>query len=216
MEEARRELAKAKAEIARLQKLRDEVALEAQKAKQDVLISKQDTSKGAPDYGSKEYWSQRYEKTAPSDAKSTEQDEMYEWYVPFSSISSLVDVAVSRVEKQANHIFIPGVGNSTLAEEMAIKYPGKVILANDFDEALICRMQARAQAKGLLNLQYIAGDLRRLPVDSGSQGLVLDKGTLDAIAGGDSKVGWMYITPCILHYSSFLYPFSNPRPHPYT
>eukprot|EP01031_Cornospumella_fuschlensis_P030794 gene30794-37204_t len=227
MEEALRELAKAKEEIARLQKIRDDLAKETKKAQQEYLKTKQDSSQKAPDYDSKEYWSKRYSSLAPQDdskdissfvpkshivkdsgadssarasagigiaentiaSKESHQDEVYEWYVSYSSIAAMVEAALARVDpKHADHIFIPGVGNSTIAEELAIKYPNKSILANDFDEKVVDHMQARARTKNLPNLRYIAGDLTRMiSVASGSQGLVLDKGTLDAIAGGETK-----------------------------
>lgn len=72
-------------------------------------------------YNSKDYWEKRYEGSESQNKFSTTSD-TYEWYVKFESFSHLLrrdiqmyfpDTAVSGLVT-----YIPGCGNSTLAEDL--------------------------------------------------------------------------------------------------
>ncbi len=77
--------------------------------------------KAKVNYNSKDYWEKRYEGSESQNKFSTTSD-TYEWYVKFESFSHLLrrdiqmyfpDTAVSGLVT-----YIPGCGNSTLAEDL--------------------------------------------------------------------------------------------------
>ncbi|OSX64441.1 hypothetical protein POSPLADRAFT_1045484 [Postia placenta MAD-698-R-SB12] len=134
----------------------------------DVLPQKND------EYGSKEYWDQRYSKE-PSGAS-------FDW---FKSYADVADIIRELIPDKASRILMLGCGNSTLSEDM---YDDgyKSIVNTDYSGVLIENMQQRHEYTRP-EMQWLEMDIRDLKFEQDTFDVAIDKGTMDAMmtAKGD-------------------------------
>jgi SAM-dependent methyltransferase len=122
-------------------------------------------------YGDKAYWEGLY---------AAEAGRTDEWLLSWAAIAPLITSAAPR----AATVLHLGCGNSTLGEEMhQAGYPQVVNI--DYAEAAV--RQLRARAVGKRGLFYLVMDARALAFADGTFDLVVEKGTLDAIACLDEE-----------------------------
>eukprot|EP00981_Chlorochromonas_danica_P009298 scaffold2602_cov177-Ochromonas_danica.AAC.19 len=191
------ELQKLQEEIARLKRVRDDALMEVEKAKQGVNELQKPTTANSqqhsqstgtnplPHYSDKSYWTERY-RSNESNQSSVVSSPTYEWYASYSTLTPLIAASLQRsADPQHTQILLPGCGNSDLGEQLSISYPEKSIVAIDFDKNVLQSMRKRAKSRSLENISYEEGDVLDLRSHrAASFDLILDKGTLDAIASG--------------------------------
>jgi len=127
--------------------------------------------KSNEDYGSKQYWDERY---------TTESD--FDWFKSYAEIAPLIR---ELVPDKSSRILMLGCGNSKLSEEMWDD-GYKNIINVDYSSVLIERMRQRHE---LIRpeMEWHEADVRDLPWETGSFDVAIDKGTMDAMmtAKGD-------------------------------
>ncbi|KAF9446210.1 S-adenosyl-L-methionine-dependent methyltransferase [Macrolepiota fuliginosa MF-IS2] len=133
----------------------------------DILPAKNE------EYGSREYWDQRY---------SREDDADFDW---FKSYTDLAEYLHELVPNKSSRILMLGCGNSKLSEDMW-EDGYKNIVNTDYSAVLIEKMRQRhGQARP--EMEWHEMDVRSLKFDDGSFDVAIDKGTMDAMmtAKGD-------------------------------
>ncbi len=129
-----------------------------------------------PNYADPDYWRARYQNDDPQS--------IFDWYCPYVGEFAALLQGLALPHPKNCSTLVVGCGNSRMAEEM---YDDGFtdILNIDISEDVLQRMQKRAQRREGLRYQYV--DARSMPFDDDSFHLVIDKGTLDALAHGDAK-----------------------------
>ncbi|KAK7685639.1 hypothetical protein QCA50_010983 [Cerrena zonata] len=119
-------------------------------------------------YGTKEYWDQRYSQESEEDS--------FDWFKTYSDIAPIIRELVP--DKNAR-ILMLGCGNSKLSEEM---YDDgyKQIVNTDYSDILIEKMKHKHQELRP-EMQWLEMDVRDLKFDSESFDFAIDKGTMDAM-----------------------------------
>ncbi|KAJ1433295.1 hypothetical protein B484DRAFT_14727, partial [Ochromonadaceae sp. CCMP2298] len=243
VQKAMAELAAVKEQIAKLQETREQALASVAKIKADVdKIDVKDT-KDQPDYGSQQYWDERYKSdptqsgeegvggqtktmgggggggaattpTSASTSTSATAETLYEWYLSWDQMQPLLSIDLARLrampeqhglkspknspkkqqpgqqeqeqQEREPRVLVLGCGNSSLCEDLW-HFGLTSVHGMDYSPTAISMMQRRAQDVDM-GIQYFSGDARRMPeVHSGHYDLLLDKGTLDAIASGDAE-----------------------------
>ena len=106
-------------------------------SRDDKEIQKDPSS--LPDYQSQDYWESRYEKETKTNSNNAKKNkksdqsknsgpigsndsQIYEWYVPFEDFSFFLrrdlTTHVPSTPTEDLKVYIPGCGNSTLAEDL--------------------------------------------------------------------------------------------------
>jgi hypothetical protein len=90
--------------------------------------SQENSGSSLPDYHNKEYWNKRYEEETKDVSLSKKQSSkqkdpsLYEWYVSFNKFAYYLqrDIKSTFPNQKMNDlvIYIPGCGNSPLAEDL--------------------------------------------------------------------------------------------------
>eukprot|EP00937_MAST-01D_sp_MAST-1D-sp2_P004428 g4428.t1 len=129
-----------------------------------------------PDYGSYDYWEQRYE----AERVKHGQKYTYDWYFPWDTMSTLIENFSS--EEKNERVLIVGCGNSTWPEQM-YEAGYHSITCIDWSRGVIGTMQTRCRR--LEGLVFEQGDARRmLQYGDDTFDLVIDKACLDAMLCG--------------------------------
>jgi len=123
------------------------------------------------EYAESDFWDKRYQ----------ESKGYFDWYVEYPELKELFNGPLP-ISKDSS-ILMVGCGNSKLSEQM---YDSgfKSILSIDISEVIVNRMNAVAIAKGKVDLVYKVVDATNMPYTEGEFDVVIDKGTLDALACG--------------------------------
>lgn len=117
-------------------------------------------SGAAPAYHSKDYWNDRYEKEAQNvknngnnnenNNSNSHKVEIYEWYVPFDKISSMLSREIQSIVKKrcdkACIAMVPGCGNSLLAEDL-IRAGATTVVGIDYSSVIVDKMNERLKEK---------------------------------------------------------------------
>lgn len=114
-------------------------------------------------YGDREFWEARYGGDGP--------DEPEEWLQTFAVLRPSLEEAVRRDRP----VLMVGCGTSRLDEEMHAAGWTRIV-SMDYARAALAGRSPRD------GLRYLAMDVRRMALRSGSFAAVVDKGTLDALA----------------------------------
>eukprot|EP01121_Diplochlamys_sp_Union-15-3_P012322 TRINITY_DN367_c0_g1_i1.p1 TRINITY_DN367_c0_g1~~TRINITY_DN367_c0_g1_i1.p1 ORF type:complete len:239 (-),score=46.09 TRINITY_DN367_c0_g1_i1:66-740(-) len=122
------------------------------------------------DYGNKAYWNERYKK----------EPEPFEWYQSYENLKTFIE---PHVPKTAAILHI-GCGNSKLCEDMVNDGYTKIVNI-DISSVVISDMKERY--KNNPKLEFCVMDCRTLDFEDKSFGVVIDKGTLDAVLCGDNS-----------------------------
>jgi hypothetical protein len=102
----------------------------------------------APEYHSKDYWNDRYEKESSTKSvggagKRSEDVEIYEWYVSFQKISSLLKRDIQTIMTKTNekkcNVMVPGCGNSLLAEDL-VEIGATSVVGIDYSSVIVAKM----------------------------------------------------------------------------
>ncbi|KAM0786062.1 hypothetical protein ACM66B_006873 [Microbotryomycetes sp. NB124-2] len=128
-------------------------------------------------YGTQEYWDERYSKEAP--------DATFDW---FKTYEQGVQPLINRfIEDKSLRIVMLGCGNSGSFIRLLDMYADgyKHIDNIDYSPVVIDKMKQRHADKP--EMTWIVGDVRKLPFESESVDVCIDKGTMDAMmtSGGD-------------------------------
>lgn len=194
-----------RAEIEALKKAQVQAQKAVANAREAIKKTDGDNKKGTekPKYGESDYWEERYaakdDKTAP---KSTSSDEgLYEWYINFDEFQELFvpDLATHSLPAKSS-IMVAGNGNSSFCEDLYkngntisplsqfvischIIYPGYTnTVGVDVSAAVTQQMKSRSVQLGMKGLQYLQADLTAISCKPACYDIIVDKGTLDAIA----------------------------------
>eukprot|EP01040_Poterioochromonas_malhamensis_P007524 gene7524-8119_t len=187
---ALKELEDARKELQRIQELQQAAKLKVLEASKSLKEEEEYTEqlKAKVNYNSKDYWEKRYEGNE-SQKKATTTSDTYEWYVKFESFSHFLrrDIQTYFPDNTISDLstYIPGCGNSTLAEDLhAVEFPGmRQIVASDFSQNIIQQMKERTKLMKLEGIGYKEANVFDIKNEkSETYNIILDKGTLDAIA----------------------------------
>ncbi|KAF8745471.1 hypothetical protein AX14_008897 [Amanita brunnescens Koide BX004] len=125
-----------------------------------------------PDFGSKDYWNQRYAEESATDAH-------FDWFKSYADLASYLH---DLVPLRSSRILVLGCGNSTLSEEMWDDGYQNVVNI-DYSSVVIEQMRQR-QASSRPGMQWHEMDVRDLKFEEGAFDVVIDKGTMDAMIKG--------------------------------
>ena len=145
-----------------------------------------------PLYSDKSFWETRYKetKTEPSSA-------MYEWYLSFEEWKPHLLPLLTPIKQMPLHhdgrvdaLLVSGCGNSSLCEDL-VDMGFTNVAGFDYSPSVVATMQQRAVDKGISSVvRYYDADARDMKNDHNDKyAAVIDKGTLDAIASGDTREG---------------------------
>lgn len=106
--------------IEALQKAQQAAAEEVRLASTAVHQAKQSEHQGrsTETYGEERYWENRYKSDATGCHSS--QEVLYEWYLPYSDLRLLLKPELDRFGGSSARLLIPGCGNSSLCEDLAL------------------------------------------------------------------------------------------------
>ncbi|KAH9913991.1 S-adenosyl-L-methionine-dependent methyltransferase [Epithele typhae] len=126
------------------------------------------------EYGSKEYWDQRY------NLESEEQS--FDW---FKSYADVADLLREIVPVKSSRILMLGCGNSTLSQDM-YEDGFKNIVNTDYSRVLIEKMRHKhAYAP---EMEWHEMDIRDLKFETDTFDVAIDKGTMDAMMTAKADV----------------------------
>lgn len=92
------------------------------------------------------------------------------------------------MKKQDQKVLVPGCGNSELSEKLVQAMGMKDVLSIDFEQEVVKAMQEKQPEDTKAALKYAKMDMTDMKgVDSGSIGVVVDKGSFDAICSEDDE-----------------------------
>ena len=111
-------LREAQRSIDTLRHAKEEAAKEVYQANEAVKEAEKGKS-GEKSYGEEKYWENRYQKDIANSGSVLVKDVLYEWYLPYSDIRSLLMPELVRYGGVGiARILVPGCGNSSLCEDM--------------------------------------------------------------------------------------------------
>jgi len=122
--------------------------------------------KSRSEFSSKDYWESFFAK----------REKAFEWYGEYGDICHLLD----KYCKYTDKILMSGCGNSNLSEEM-FNVGFRNIVNVDISDVVVKRMTAKSKGR----MPYLKMDITKTTFADGEFGVVLDKGTLDAIFSHD-------------------------------
>ncbi|GAA6062942.1 hypothetical protein JCM10212_005955 [Sporobolomyces blumeae] len=128
-------------------------------------------------YGTREYWDERYSKEA--------DDASFDWFKTYSEIQHLIH---RFVPSKSARIVMLGCGNSTLSRDL---YDDgyKRVDNLDYSEVVIDKMKKVNEERS--EMTWVVGDIRKLPFEDQSVDVCIDKrlkGTMDAMMTGVDDV----------------------------
>ncbi|KAF5335992.1 hypothetical protein D9611_006341 [Ephemerocybe angulata] len=125
------------------------------------------------EYGTKDYWNQRY---------SQESDGDFDW---FKTYSDLAPILHELIPDKSSRILMLGCGNSKLSEDMWDDGYHNIV-NTDYSDILIQQMRER-HSEARSSMEWHEMDVRDLKFDDASFDIAIDKGTMDAMmtAKGD-------------------------------
>ncbi|THH30107.1 hypothetical protein EUX98_g4084 [Antrodiella citrinella] len=138
------------------------------------------------EYGTKEYWDQRYSQEA--------EDDSFDWFKTYSDITPILSELIPSKDAR---ILMLGCGNSKLSEEMYDDGYKNIVNIDVnirlYSGILIERMQHK-HSESRPEMQWFEMDVRDLKFEPGSFDVAIDKGTMDAMmtAKGDVWVSIMH------------------------
>lgn len=106
----------------------------------------------------------------------------FEWYGDWEQVGEVIE----RYLRPADRILQIGCGNSTLADKLW-DCGFRQVTSIDTDAGVI-RDQSARNAKHRPELQFLVADATKMPFESSSYNVLLDKGTLDALYPTTSNV----------------------------
>ncbi|KAL0223502.1 hypothetical protein P9112_002892 [Eukaryota sp. TZLM1-RC] len=122
-----------------------------------------------PEYGTVNYWEERYKK---------EPNTNFDWYITYTSFKSVINSLLDE-----NHrILVVGCGNSRLSQQLHDD-GFKHVTSIDISQWVIDQMQEKYR-ETCPDLEWQVMDVKRLDFPSESFDVVIDKGTIDAILCG--------------------------------
>jgi len=119
-------------------------------------------------YGTKEYWDQRYSEEA--------HNESFDW---FKSYADLSDLLHELIPEKSSRILMLGCGNSKLSEDMW-EDGYRNIVNIDYSSILIEQMKKR-HSDLRPEMEWHEMDVRKLTFGDGTFDVAIDKGTMDAM-----------------------------------
>ena len=124
LQDAMAALKEAQGSIEQLRRAKEEAAAQVLRASGAVAEAQRTEDSGAvPEtYGEERYWEQRYQRDAAALAPSDNKI-LYEWYLPYSALSGLILPELQRRGGFHSRVLVPGCGNSSLCEDLAIDGP---------------------------------------------------------------------------------------------
>ncbi|KAI0352160.1 S-adenosyl-L-methionine-dependent methyltransferase [Trametes cingulata] len=127
------------------------------------------------EYGTKEYWDQRYSQES--------DDSSFDW---FKSYSDIAEIIRELVPDKSSRILMLGCGNSTLSQDM---YDDgyKNIVNTDYSGILIEKMRHK-HAESRPEMEWHEMDIRELKFEDNSFDVAIDKGTMDAMMTAKADV----------------------------
>ncbi|KAF8825847.1 hypothetical protein HHX47_DHR6000712 [Lentinula edodes] len=125
-------------------------------------------------YGTKQYWNQRYAREA--------DDASFDWFKSYSEIS---DIFRSLIPDKRSRILMLGCGNSKLSEDMYDDGYHNIV-NTDYSSIIVEKMKQRHR-DARPQMEWHEMDVRDLKFDDSSFDVAIDKGTMDAMmtAKGD-------------------------------
>lgn len=157
------------------------IELEISNTKKDELEKKLESTSGQ--YSNASFWNDRYKETIDNN----EEETTYEWYVSFDDIKLKVDRDIlDNSNNYAKSIMVSGCGNSSLCEDLE-KYGFISVIGTDYSKEALMIMIQRATDNNY-KCKYIETDvcdMNNIPNDS--YDIVMDKGTLDAVASANNE-----------------------------
>ncbi|KAL5536865.1 hypothetical protein ACEPAF_688 [Sanghuangporus sanghuang] len=124
--------------------------------------------KSNEEYGTLEYWNERYRKEANGTT--------FDWFKSYSDISHIVREAIP---DKASKILILGCGNSKLSEEMYDDGYHNIVNV-DYSSIVIEQMREKYRVSRP-TLEWHVMDVRDLQFEDYSFDVAIDKGTMDAM-----------------------------------
>jgi len=123
------------------------------------------------DYGTKEYWNQRYL-----------EEGSFDW---FKSYADLAELLHTLIPSKSSRILMLGCGNSTLSEDMWDD--GYRNIVNIDYSAVVIEQMRKRHGQARPEMEWHEMDIRNLSFQAESFDVVIDKGTMDAMmtAKGD-------------------------------
>ncbi|KAF8347789.1 S-adenosyl-L-methionine-dependent methyltransferase [Amanita rubescens] len=126
-----------------------------------------------PDFGSKEYWNQRYAEESASDAH-------FDWFKSYADLASYLH---DLIPLRSSRILVLGCGNSKLSEEVMWDDGYKNIVNIDYSSVVIEQLRQRHEIIRP-EMEWLEMDIRDLKFEDGAFDVVIDKGTMDAMIKG--------------------------------
>ena len=123
---------------------------------------------GDPQYGSVEYWNERYSKDSSS----------FEWHQPWSTVKTAIKGSVIYSGTAVN----VGCGTSTMSTDL-LRDGFMRVNSVDFSSVLIDKLKEKHSAE--TRIQWICSDCTEMSFKDSSVNAVFDKGTLDSIASDE-------------------------------
>ncbi|KAI9502199.1 hypothetical protein GGI26_003875 [Coemansia sp. RSA 1358] len=117
-------------------------------------------------YGTKEYWQQRY---------MQEAEECFDWFKTYKDLEALFE---KHIGSKGARILMLGCGNSMLSGDM-YEAGYQNIVNVDYSDVVIEQMRQRTNHMNKMKWEVM--DVRELGMDDGSIDVAIDKGTLDAL-----------------------------------
>eukprot|EP01121_Diplochlamys_sp_Union-15-3_P001523 TRINITY_DN11313_c0_g1_i1.p1 TRINITY_DN11313_c0_g1~~TRINITY_DN11313_c0_g1_i1.p1 ORF type:complete len:216 (-),score=42.39 TRINITY_DN11313_c0_g1_i1:16-663(-) len=119
------------------------------------------------DYGNKEYWDHKYL-----------EERIFDWYQDYFSLKDLLNNLIPKTKR----VLVVGCGNSKLSEDM-VNDGYESVINVDVAHIVVKQMQKRSKEQKLENkLSFMTMDVRALAFRTAAIDIVVDKGTLDALA----------------------------------
>lgn len=136
----------------------------------EAFLAKDDDENKYPEYGSPDYWDQRYK----------EQDDFYDWYMHWNEIGPAIEKYLNRTGKT----LVIGCGNSLLSKEL---YDDNFtsILSTDISPSVIQKMSELY--KNEKSMEWKVMDCSKMDLPDSSIDTIFDKGTFDALVCADDQ-----------------------------
>ncbi|CAG0915076.1 unnamed protein product [Notodromas monacha] len=125
-----------------------------------------------PDFGETSYWDSFFKGRG---------DRVFEWYGEFEDLKEVLEKYI----RKNDQILVPGCGSSTLSEGIYDSLDFGRIVNIDTSDVVIRQMSSRNKRSGMT---YEKRNAMETGYDAGSFSVIVDKGTLDAIANDASEV----------------------------